>query len=114
MDKYDKAIELLTRADNPRVEIYDAWAQCSTHPAGCLFGYVSKNRQQYIDKVGPYQVCGCLTQIRREAEAETPELTLAIRADKRIPKIPNSITLKDLPVFAEWQRRIDKELGREV
>ena len=40
----------------------------------------------------------------------TPELTKAIRKDPRIPKLPKNITVADLPVFAEWQRRLDKEI----
>jgi hypothetical protein len=39
-------------------------------------------------------------------------LTKAIRADARIPEGPQWITVNDLPVFAEWQRRLDKELKR--
>lgn len=73
---------------------------------------------------------GCLTQIRQVNDsrlppffAETPILTEQIIVDDRIPASPSkpscgddenkcTITLEHLPVFAEWQRKLDKELDR--
>jgi hypothetical protein len=94
MDKYDEAIAYLTQ--HPE-EIYDAWNERYLH----LF-----------DRCGLRSTCGCLTQVKYEhKQAQTPALTAAIRADDRIPEA-EKITVDDLPVFAEWQRRLDKELGR--
>lgn len=103
-DVYDREIERLTDRCNRSGDsepIYDAWntvsplfALCSSDPEGC---------------------CGCLTQVRAfEFGAETDELTAAIRADNRIPDNPRAIGVLDLPVFAEWQRRLDRELNRPV
>jgi len=96
-DKYDEAIAYLTARPD---RIYYAWDH-PYEPMGALFRYAGEG-------------CGCLTQIRSDPEmrAATPELTAAIRADKRIPLSPKDITVELLPIFAEWQRRIDKELGR--
>lgn len=120
-DKYDEAIEYLTA--NPH-DIFTAWL----HPidsdrdeikqAHCLFAYVAATRS---DK--SYESCGCLTQIRGAGYVavshgeEVTSLTEEIRRDERIPaSAPDgscpAIAVADLPVFAEWQRRLDKELGR--
>lgn len=97
MDKYDEQIACLTL--NP-ARIVDAWAL-----GDCLFQGASHDGE-----VGPY---GCLTMVRTGAwNAATPELTEQIRNDMRIPSNCFGITVESLPVFAEWQRRLDKELGR--
>lgn len=101
-DKYDKAIDYLT--ENPD-KIYSSWNFAGTNNqnpiASCLF-----------DSVGPFLECGCLTQVKYDgAKAASFSLARDIYNDNRIPK-PDNITVEDLPVFAEWQRRIDKELGR--
>lgn len=99
-DKYDEAIEYLTKYPE---EIAHAWS--GGHTAECLFDLAGRSSD------GDY---GCLTMIRGcdKWEAETPELTQQIRDDHRIPKWGHSITVADLPVFAEWQRRLDRELNR--
>jgi hypothetical protein len=107
-DKYDDAIAYLT---NHSHEIQEAWLSTNSHIAGCLFNFATQT--------GYYKAgcgCGCLTSIRRTEynSAATPELTKAIRADERIPKRFTDIKLSDLPVFAEWQRRIDIELKRKA
>lgn len=110
MDKYDEAVAHLTR--HP-MQIGQAWRETTDHPAGCLFSYVSPKGR--LNKVPPWvdHCCGCLTQVRnRDCVAWTEELTQAIQADDRIPGDVVRITAEDLPVFAEWQRRIDKELNR--
>ncbi len=58
---------------------------------------------------------GCLTIIKgnKDYEAYTHELTKAIHADDRIPKNFADIMVEDLPVFAEWQRKIDAEFPEE-
>lgn len=117
MDKYDKAIEYLTANPN---HIPDAWLlmprdhfspDLDFEPR-CLFEYVAKD--PFSNDTNEH--IGCLTQIRANAGiiAETPELTEAIRADERIPRGVGRINVDNLHVFAEWQRRIDTELGRPV
>lgn len=60
--------------------------------------------------------CGCLTMIRKFPDccAWTEELTEEIRSDERIPFSACTVTPEDLPVFAEWQRRLDKEIRQPV
>ncbi len=54
---------------------------------------------------------GCITQVKSLSHiAPTPELTAAIRADERIPAMAGDITVDHLPIFREWQERIDREL----
>lgn len=106
-DKYDLAIDYLTEHPD---EIYDSWndgivTYNNPHPvSSCLFG-----------STGALYACGCLTQVKSgRFPANNDELTRAIRADERIPEDAHYITINNLPVFAEWQRRLDKELGRIV
>lgn len=130
-DKYDQAIAYLTDFPN---EIEQAWAQPADHPAGCLFQQASRINlstgnfeKQHPVEAGEHVICiGCLTQIRRDAKdilpvinyvnipycAITPDLTKEIALDTRIPDSPDRVGLEHLPVFAEWQRRLDKELNR--
>lgn len=91
-DKYDKAIAYLKK--HPRA-IKHAWTNTDRHKAGCLFGFTGD------------WTTGCLTQVKyNKYDAPTPALTQAIRADDRIPRVAD-ITVKSLPVFAEWQRKLD-------
>jgi len=123
-DKYDEAIEYLTR--NPD-QICRAWDATWSHVAGCLFRPASASTTDPgrgipwpLDRTGSFQ-CGCLTTIRlgepgkygHAVLAETEDLTKEIRADERIPKTIKEVTVEHLPVFAEWQRRLDKELNRK-
>ena len=97
MDKFDEAVAYLT--EHP-YEIQLAWDRPSNHTGGCLFRFCSPNQQDR---------CGCLTQVRRlDWGAFTFELTTAIRQDERIPSDVNDIKVEHLPVFAEWQRRLDQ------
>jgi hypothetical protein len=103
MDKYDLEIERITKAvDNGDSEaIWGAWFH-----ATCLFQFASRSGRTK-------KSIGCLTMIRHNPKrfhAETEALTEEISKDERIPKNENGITIKTLPVFAEWQRRLDKEL----
>lgn len=116
-DKYDKAVEWLT--EHPGV-INTTWSwavsdgqdlspeQEEAHKiAACLF-------QNCGAEDGEFEATGCLTQVAHHSwtEAGTPELTEAIRADKdNIPAGGEYIEVKDLPVFAKWRRRIDRELA---
>lgn len=64
--------------------------------------------------------CGCLTLIRADHDLSAMDMdgnplhaiTAEIRADERIPKSPFKITKESLPAFAEWQRRLDKEIRK--
>jgi hypothetical protein len=99
-DKYDDAVEYLTAHPS---DIRRAWDYPHSHSAGCLFL-----------QTGSGCTNGCLTQIRANLEYRAPKnsITKAIRADARIPMNPADIDVGSLPVFAEWQRRLDKELSR--
>ena len=108
-NKYDLAIERLLAAKDYRRAIYNAWMDTTTDENGCLFSFVSPTGRS------PYQGedCGCLTQVKYGIyNASTPELTQAIRKDEHIPNSWDGITPELLPVFKEWQERIDKELNR--
>lgn len=119
-DKYDEAIEYLT--EHPE-KIYDAWSMSEaldspTGHAGCLFNFAGQ-QTDCADTDDGIVDCGCLTQIRggggfaafRSGEID-PALSEEIAFDTRIPESGCSIRVEHLPVFAEWQRRLDKELGR--
>jgi hypothetical protein len=99
-DKYDAALAYLTEHPD---QIPDAWSyggSCRSEwgeRGACLFNIVT--------------IAGCdscLTQLRRgeDSLANHPILD-AIRGDHRIPKSQYAITVDDLPLFAEWQRKID-------
>lgn len=104
-DKYDDAIDYLTA--NP-AEITGAWLSPETRRAGCLFQFATGDG---LYKYGTN--FGCLTQIRSEdAVASTMAMTLAIRDDKRLPACCEDVTVAHLSLFAEWQRRLDRELQR--
>ena len=94
-DKYDEAITYLT--DRPD-EILTAWTYGGAeqvNPYGCLLRYTGSGS------------CGCLTQVRAGANGPSPQIEMAIRSDNRIPMDPGDITPEHLPVFAEWQRKLD-------
>ena len=102
-DIYDEEIARITREVNAgdTSAIKRAWGRESP-----LFAFVGPSGTTY-HRHG----CGCLTQIREGIASAFArpgvvdvELTIAIRADERIPVNYWEITLEDLPVFAEWQR----------
>ncbi len=110
-DRYDRAIEFLTR--NPG-DIYRCWSSAnSDDEKTSLFLYATENGNNIDDR------CGCLTQIRDVSDGYSLSVVydrdtdLAIRLtgeihnDERIPKKSEDITVDSLPVFAEWQRRLD-------
>lgn len=105
-DKYDEAIEYLTA--HPE-HIQQAWMNpCDRERGGCLFQFVAEN--------GEYGTgwCGCLLTVAALAQPACSEfLTEAIRADERIPIRQDRITVEHLPIFADWQRRIDAILDRK-
>lgn len=120
VDKYDEAVEFLKK--NPEL-IKAAWSvpseltDAKISQAHCLFKYATPTgRGQFSEDGKP---CGCLTQVRlarytrtSNQAAYTPELTRAIRCDSRLPTQPDKIKSRHLKVFAEWQRKLDKELNR--
>ena len=107
-DGYDEQIAYLT--ENPHM-IQRHWMD----RLGC-FQIASKNNKPQDEK-GIIRF-GCLSMIRnnvRDYEAEVERFTEEIRNDFRLPRIPSMITnirIEHLPIFAEWQRKIDKELNR--
>ena len=101
MDKYDEHIAyLLTLTTEDVRKEWDNWKG--------IFRNTGKT---------PDTLTGCLTTVRRNegsmSEAQTPELTARIRADERIPKSVYDILPEHYPIFADWHRKIDAELGRE-
>jgi hypothetical protein len=109
-DRYDKQIARLLAAPDFRAAVEEEWSS-----AKGLFAFVTPDRYTHTSENGvPY---GCLTMIRQQYngghyryEAYTDELTEAIRADDRLPRDVDEIEPRHLPVFAEWQRRIAREL----
>lgn len=114
MDLYDKAIEYLK--SNPD-QIMLSWDDPKSHFTGILFqavtpdGYASESPDGFM--------CGDICQIKAlDAHAWTSELQEEIAKDPNIPvlfasnnKIPK-ITVHNLEIFANWQRKIDKALNR--
>ena len=94
-DKYDEAIAILTEDPD---QIQSAWVNWDGHPAGCLFNIIPNGGV-------------CLTEARAMPEQLVGHpLEDEIVNDLRIPEDPNDILVpSDLEVFAEWQRRLDKE-----
>ena len=113
LDKYDIEINRLLEFDDNCFShaINMAWSCPNEIGNGCLFQYVTKNGHSSSRNYDNTRSCGCLTQIKTgQLVAYTEELTLAIQADNRIPRNSNTITKESLPVFAEWQRKADKEI----
>lgn len=97
MDIYDEEIKRLSKDPD---KIYSAWLYGDDHSP--LFDAAGPVR-------GPSAGYGCLTQVKGGThKAASKCLTAAIQADTRIPEDVNKIKLKHLPVFAEWQRKLDK------
>lgn len=107
-DKYDHAIDYLRR--HPK-SIKIAWDRPYQHVAGCLFKLACAHPGW---GPGEMRQCehGCLTEIRAGLLSVNEALTRAIAGDARLPDNKDAIRLHHLPVFAEWQRRLDQELHR--
>lgn len=122
-DKYDDAIEYLTeRYKYDEDCIYDAWGDPGGYAGrgGELFGFVGPD---WTDPTAIYDTrgvevgsCGCLQQIRAskgdgkygsQEMSHWPRLWNSIARDRNLPSDAGSITIDDLPAFAEWQRTID-------
>jgi hypothetical protein len=120
-DKYDKAIDYLMEYPKQAAE---AWMKPDVHPAGCLFQFVTNTGYQGFRADG--QDCGCLTQVKAayfnrlntppgyddwQLYAWTDELTEAIANDENLPKFQKIVyTREELEHFANWQRRLDREI----
>jgi hypothetical protein len=105
-DVYDDAVEWLTAHPD---RISPAWQRPYSSRFGFLFGFTGADTADRDCEVAT----GCLTQVKAGfANAGTPALTEAIRADPRIPDSMRGINPTNLHVFAEWRRRLDKEFGR--
>lgn len=112
MDAYQQAVEYLTANPNliPRAWLHGGYLHADNNitirsmagPGAILF------------QVTGGKDCGCLTIVRGDNEypAATKELTSAIRSDRRIPCDDYDITVDHLPIFASWQRHIDRVLHR--
>jgi hypothetical protein len=101
MDIYDLEIDYLQKHPEDIMLHY--------RKATPLFGY-ARHPDHYVAFIG------CLVLIRRFsfAVAETDELTEGIRADENIPISDVDISVDNLHIFAQWQRRIDIILNRPV
>lgn len=112
-DQYDKAIQGILKSKDIRVRIRQAWATPNLSLVGCLFKFcVPGQHSIWISQHCGY---GCLTMVKAGiSPAFTKELTAAIRADDRLPTVPKAITPDHLPVFAEWQRRMDEMFKDQV
>lgn len=104
MDKYDLQIEEIKSSKNISDTIYNQWL----HSYG-LFKMISP-LSCILDGPRP----GCLLMISEGYYSvldkngnRHEQLTQQIRNDKRIPDSANNITIDNLSVFAEWQRRLD-------
>lgn len=108
MDKYDREIKKILESEKPNKTIGEHWSMGTD-----LFEFVSDNVTKFDGAA-----CGCLTQIKYDRKSAwknnkvDEKLTAEIREDKRIPK-QGGIRAKHLPLFAEWQRKIDKLYKRK-
>lgn len=106
-DKYDEQIERLLAAEDFRMAVSYDWS-CGVG----LFQYCTPRGHT---SHGALRDCGCPTMVRSGAwPAWTGQLTAAIMADTRLPDHVSAITPEHLPIFAEWQRRLDKEIRQEL
>jgi hypothetical protein len=97
-DIYDSEIALLTKYPE---RIQDHWNFGTP-----LFAFVQLDPNNKGD-------VACLTQIREYKITKTP-LSLAICDDIRIPSDSHEIFDEMLPMFAEWQRKVDLEQTRKA
>lgn len=111
MDRYDQAINYL-KSLPPDVYpdvVENSWFSAGSDPeliAGCLFQFAAPSNSTNDN-------CGCLVMIKENPlhyRACTEKLTNEIVADTRIPNDYRQITIESLPAFAEWQRRLDREV----
>jgi hypothetical protein len=106
MDKYDKQIKFLTA--NPE-RITRQWESGIG-----LFQFIDRSCDDNESNINS----GCLTMIRSNMSCVAiinrnvnNEITEQIRNDERIPINSNDIKVEHLPIFAEWQRKVDQLEG---
>jgi hypothetical protein len=107
-DRYDEAIGHLMQFKGAafRGAVRAAWQTPYHEPGGALFELCEDDNNDGL--------CGCLTQVKdNQYPAQSHYMTRLIRDDDRIPNLPTKITKKSLPVFAEWQRRMDRAWNRK-
>jgi len=122
-DKYDDAIEWLVEHADERFTgcsaVFAAWSYPDAgDPYGLTAAHVLFQAANASGYAAPGDRCGCITQIREgRNEATTADLTAAIRADARLPsrirdieKLRGDELRAALQPFAEWQRRLDREI----
>lgn len=107
LDKYQQQIEeLMALSPNDFDKaVYDQWTD-----ARGLFNLACRLPTSG-DRWAPM---GCLTMVKRGTwVAQTPELTLAIKNDPRLPTLVTGIRQdrKQLEAFREWQSKLDDLLG---
>lgn len=121
-DKYDEAIDAFYRLESQigwKDAVALAWDVPDKHTetedsiaAHALFQYATPDGEHRF-RQDVFRGCGCLTMIRASANscvAWTNALTNEISADIRLPRSPSRIEPHHLPIFAEWQRRLDAEI----
>ncbi len=115
-DRFDKAVKHLTK--RPEL-IAETWNRAYATELGQR-AFTTAERAAHAASACLFLNCGnkgfpatgCLTQVcHNHQKAGTPELTKAIRADKKIPRNGDAIKVGDLQLFADWQRRIKRELA---
>lgn len=113
MDRYDEAIEFLTRYPD---ELEEAARNPGENPiAGCLFANAGQNLYSYLKQPNGRWL-GDPVAIHGDPEHYTAEddgLTQVIIADDRLPRTSALLELSHLPVLAEYQRRFDKWWNRK-
>jgi len=104
-DIYDHEIARLT--EDPKL-IADSWEY-----AAPLFRYLVNVVK--LHQLDPQAWCGCLTMYRSgfhkpdTLPTRLRPIAQEIAHDDRIPRDSREIQPHHLPVFAEWQRRLDRE-----
>ena len=111
-DVYDLEVDRLTKVyEEEGLQAFRSAVCTSWGDAEPLFSFCTPTG----NSTAPGTECcfGCLTTVHNGAHfAWTPAITQSIRDDERLPNYDDQIEPHHLPIFAEWQRRLDKELGR--
>lgn len=107
-DAYQGCVERLL--EQSECECRQAWLDPQDHPSGILF------EQTGWDKTGTHYGSGCLTQAKSGLRpfGGSEKLRLKLISDPRIPSSISDIrcTREMLEAFAEYQRLLDRDLGR--
>lgn len=111
LDIYDREIARLTQ--EPEL-IRESW-----NTAEPLFRYIFNTSRRFSvdpnNAVPQLLNCGCLTMYRtgfyrpEQLPTKLQPVAREIASDERIPRSEFDIQPHHLPVFAEWQRRLDRE-----